>query len=415
MCRVWKSYRSPPGPASSTREKRSRLASTHRVLVVGRSFVGRAKQTMDTGATGTSGGNARKKQRTTTDTDSGASRLRDRVALNVGGTVFQTTWLTLTSASTYFAAMAHHSEFQESGEDEIFLDRDPDVFKLLLTCMRAGRPLLPEEDLQLCTRALLEAEFLGMDTLLDAVKQAAYFHMHGHTSAALQSTVQKFDAELGGLEGALRKGVLPARFFTQHPLPPPPRLARSFTSIVEGYSISDDNVLAGRDSHPGEWVKIACGPQEVVYIQSAVLAGAVVELRRYPQKDESAGECVRPAGHDYATEGTYLACTRRNGTGDFQLQLAWTNDNDALSQEPHGVHTIAHRGLDFVQNDGAAMKDLQFRETLNLCFDRTLWLRGRGLCEWHVQGWVGYKEAIPGLAGTTTSRVEPLNLCKTRA
>ena len=41
-------------------------------------------------------------------------------------------------------------------DDEIFLDRDADSFRVLLSCMRHRTALLPEEDPLLCARVLLE-------------------------------------------------------------------------------------------------------------------------------------------------------------------------------------------------------------------------------------------------------------------
>ena len=67
-------------------------------------------------------------------------RSHGRVRLNVGGTLFETSTSTLTGASNYFAAMLSWWEgtTEEDDDEGIFLDRDPDAFKVLLSCMRYG-------------------------------------------------------------------------------------------------------------------------------------------------------------------------------------------------------------------------------------------------------------------------------------
>ena len=80
----------------------------------------------------------------------------DRVFLNVGGEVFQTTVSTLTANSQFFSRKFSSEWSTEDAEDEIFLDRDADSFRVLLSCMRHRTALLPEEDQLLCARVLLE-------------------------------------------------------------------------------------------------------------------------------------------------------------------------------------------------------------------------------------------------------------------
>ena len=80
----------------------------------------------------------------------------DRVFLNVGGDVFQTTISTLTANSQFFSRKFSSEWSTEDTDDEIFLDRDADSFRVLLSCMRHRTALLPEEDPLLCARVLLE-------------------------------------------------------------------------------------------------------------------------------------------------------------------------------------------------------------------------------------------------------------------
>ena len=136
-----------------------------------------------------------------------------RITLNVGGTRFETSLATLTANSSYFSRR-FASDWSDAldNERELFVDLDPDSFKILLSCMRQRMPLLPTEA-ELFSRVLLDAEFLGVDWLIDEVKERTQKHLH--TEAAL------FDTEHGDLRAALLNGILPDRFFGPPPVPPP--------------------------------------------------------------------------------------------------------------------------------------------------------------------------------------------------
>ena len=109
----------------------------------------------------------------------GASR-SDRVALDVGGEKFVSSISTLSASSAYFAALFARWDDGADEHPEVFLDRDPDAFRVLLSCMRQKMALLPEGDAGLFRRALLDAEFLGIDWLKQAVKVAVVDHMESN-------------------------------------------------------------------------------------------------------------------------------------------------------------------------------------------------------------------------------------------
>ena len=138
----------------------------------------------------------------------------DRITLNVGGELFYSTVSTLTGGSSYFARM-FSSEWQEASQSEVFLDRDADSFKVLLSCMRSGHAVLPSDDHTLCKRVLLDAEFFGCDSLLAEVQRVAY--EHEHPGEEVEDAASAFSAEHGSIWDALRSGVLPARFFSPQP------------------------------------------------------------------------------------------------------------------------------------------------------------------------------------------------------
>ena len=104
-------------------------------------------------------------------------RRADRVILNVGGAVFETSVSTLCSGSAYFAAQFSRWDEME-GEREVFLDRDGDAFAIVLSFLRSGVVALPEHDLGLSARAIAEA-------LLAETQTHRTLHTHTHTHTPL--------------------------------------------------------------------------------------------------------------------------------------------------------------------------------------------------------------------------------------
>ena len=98
-----------------------------------------------------------------------AARRTDRIVVDVGGTRFTTSASTLTSASEYFERLLSPRWCAEPPE-ELFLDRDPEPFKILLTYMRTGLLELSKDNQSLARRVMVEAEFLGMQGSIDSVK-----------------------------------------------------------------------------------------------------------------------------------------------------------------------------------------------------------------------------------------------------
>ena len=86
-----------------------------------------------------------------------------RVTLNVGGSMVTTAVSTLEAHSAYFRSLlSRWSSDQGSSETDgqeptLFLDCDYDAFRVLMSYMRCGVVLLPREDVDLCSRVLLQA------------------------------------------------------------------------------------------------------------------------------------------------------------------------------------------------------------------------------------------------------------------
>ena len=105
----------------------------------------------------------------------------------------------------YFSRL-YSDSWCDDGDEPQFLDRDPDAFRVLLSCMRTRSIILPENNLELCARVLLEAEFLGVEWLLQEVKARA--------ARNLNKEEHWFDQRFpGGVSEAISEGVLPARWF----------------------------------------------------------------------------------------------------------------------------------------------------------------------------------------------------------
>ena len=175
----------------------------------------------------------------TDDTTAPVRRLVDRVVVDVGGTRFCTSTSTLTASSSYFQRL-FSDRWASSSEDECFLDGDPEPFAILLSYMRRGHLDLPES---LAQRVLLEAEFLGVDSLLVEVKARAHRNLHPEfQDSSDANAAASFDAEHGGLRDALRSGVLPARYYAP---PPGPKVVQLFPA-PEGQRVrvweKDDDV-----------------------------------------------------------------------------------------------------------------------------------------------------------------------------
>ena len=168
--------------------------------------------------------------------DTASAEAPDRVTLHVGGETFVTCRATLEPASSYFARRFSAEWSSGVPSEDCFLDRDADSFRVLLSFMRCGHVSVLPRDPALFSRVLLDAEYFGIDSLIEQVKVKVQRHLHskyrktreGHEvavrGAALASvearwTAAAFDEEHGGLREALDTPWLVDRFFA--PKSPP--------------------------------------------------------------------------------------------------------------------------------------------------------------------------------------------------
>ncbi|KIH67771.1 K+ channel tetramerization domain protein [Ancylostoma duodenale] len=98
------------------------------------------------------------------------------VVLNVGGTKFYTTAETLRGPSAGGNSYFENLNYMKG---EIFIDRDPTVFKYILNYLRDGRVMFPDDGL---TTGLMfqEAKFYGLGKLVEKIslvsKNASGYH-----------------------------------------------------------------------------------------------------------------------------------------------------------------------------------------------------------------------------------------------
>ena len=102
----------------------------------------------------------------------------DRVTLHVGGETFVTCRATLEPASSYFARRFSAEWSSGVPSEDCFLDRDADSFRVLLSFMRCGHVSVLPRDPALFSRVLLDAEYFGIDSLIEQVKVKVQRHLH---------------------------------------------------------------------------------------------------------------------------------------------------------------------------------------------------------------------------------------------
>ena len=138
------------------------------------------------------------------------------VQLNVGGVMFTAFKDTLVHGSGYFRAFTADRWTQFQGET--FLDHDPDAFRVLLNCIRI-RSLVPlpcESNPTLAKSVLLQAHFFAVDWLLAEIKETALRNHAwpavppGEPMPGVDDPVAEFDSRFGGVEDAIKSGILPA-------------------------------------------------------------------------------------------------------------------------------------------------------------------------------------------------------------
>ena len=136
------------------------------------------------------------------------------MVVDVGGREFVTSVSTLSHSSIYFSShfsgrwnngSGSSDEKKDEEEPYYFLDQDADAFAILLNYMREG--IVNIKDLN--ARVLLQAEFLGIETLLKAVKVKTYCNTNPSFKGTEDEAVAGFIAKYGDVRKAITYGDLP--------------------------------------------------------------------------------------------------------------------------------------------------------------------------------------------------------------
>ena len=136
-------------------------------------------------------------------------RARDRVVLDVGGTEFVTSTITLKACSSYFQTLFSDQWLSTAADATesrtIFIDQSPDAFQILLDYMREGCI----ECKYLTRKVILLSEFLGLEKLIAEIKATAYANINPTFTGTNEEAVFLFNQSYGSFKGALSEGILP--------------------------------------------------------------------------------------------------------------------------------------------------------------------------------------------------------------
>lgn len=153
-------------------------------------------------------------------THSGGNPCRSTEPINVdiGGVPFRLSKTTLVNNSSYFESLLAErwqSADEKDASAAIFVDQDPDAFKILLDYMRTLMVYLPRDDAYLCKKTLLLAEYLGVHGFLVTVKATTMKNIARRDDYLSDEAAEaaQFDARFGNLRTAVGKGLLPVCFF----------------------------------------------------------------------------------------------------------------------------------------------------------------------------------------------------------
>ena len=117
------------------------------------------------------------------DDNKGSKRQRtkevkdNRIVVNVGGKLFPTFRSTLTMQSTYFEKRLSGRFSDDAGDSEIIVDRDHEPFSIILSYLRSGKLSVLSDQLTL-RLVLIEADFYGIDELVDMVRDKCYCNLN---------------------------------------------------------------------------------------------------------------------------------------------------------------------------------------------------------------------------------------------
>ena len=136
-----------------------------------------------------------------------------RVTVNVGGKLFSTFRSTLTIKSTYFSKRLSGRFIDDSDDREIIIDRDHEPFNIILSYLRSGK-LLVSSDKLLFSSVLIEADFYGIDELVNMVRDKCYCNLnHIDIDEYDEDYVKECKEEFPTYEQIIGHAFFPAIYF----------------------------------------------------------------------------------------------------------------------------------------------------------------------------------------------------------
>ena len=137
----------------------------------------------------------------------------NRITINVGGKLFPTFRSTLTMKSTYFSKRLSGRFSDDAGDSDIIVDRDHEPFSIILSYLRSGKLSVPSDQLTL-RLVLVEADFYGIDELVDMVRDKCYCNLH-HISAGSydEACVENCKADFPSYEQIIEHRFFPSMYF----------------------------------------------------------------------------------------------------------------------------------------------------------------------------------------------------------
>lgn len=130
--------------------------------------------------------------------------------------MFQTTRVTLALAGGHYFSAMLSGEWHD-GEDEFFIDRDSEPFAIILSFLRSGCQSLDFDvsNKNLFSRVLHEAEFYGVDCLLEKVKIACCRNMKDLSlppTSTSEEALATFDSKFSNISALVHLEQFPACF-----------------------------------------------------------------------------------------------------------------------------------------------------------------------------------------------------------
>jgi hypothetical protein len=134
--------------------------------------------------------------------------------VNVGGTKFITSKDTLVAGSPFFAAMLSGKFAEGEDGEEVYVDRNPVPFTIILEYMRSNILLCGRENSTLLAAVLVEADFYGMDGLVYDVKLQCYTNLHHSTQTRNDAELlAKLEAEFPSVQDLVRHQHFPSIYY----------------------------------------------------------------------------------------------------------------------------------------------------------------------------------------------------------